>query len=441
MNADAFIQLWDRFRSSLWFLPALMVSGALGLAAATPLIEGLIPDGWANASPLLFSGRAAGARAVLSTIATATIGVAGVLFSMTIVSLQLASSQFGPRLLRTFLRDRSNQLVLGTFLGTFLYCIVVLPTFDASGDSQTGPHIAVTIAALLAIASLAMLVYFIDHIAQSIHVDAVIQSVSEDLASVIDELFPESIGGGRDEPVGQRHTAALRDGEPASVLTDRSGYIRFINGDQVLKLAEEHNLFVQVELRPGAFALHGECLAKIWTNTPLPAAVTDRLKSSFVLGVHRTTLQDILFAFEQVSEVAMRAMSPGINDPTTAVHCVDRIGSGITRLVGRGLPSKWRTDSEGVVRIEIESAQLSEILESTVIAVSRTAGVHLPVWLRLIEVLRIADRRAKRPGDSAILRACASRLAKHGDAEMSCDGDRDRLRDAARWLQNTRQVV
>lgn len=437
MNVDAVIQLWDRFRSSLWFLPALIVSGALGLAAATPFIEAQIPDGWASESPLVFSGRAAGARAVLSTIATATIGVAGVLFSMTIVSLQLASSQFGPRLLRTFLRDRSSQLVLGTFLGTFLYCIVVMPTFDTSPESHSVPHIAVTIAALLAISSLSMLVYFIDHIAQSIHVDAVIHSVSEELRSAIDELFPESIGGGRDEPVGQRHEAPVCDGEPTSVLADKSGYVRFFNGEQVLKLAKEHNLFVQVELRPGTFAMHGECLAKIWTRTPVPAVVTDELKLSFVFGAHRTSLQDILFAFEQVSEIAMRAMSPGINDPTTAVHCVDRIGSGITRLVSRGLPSNWRTDSEGIVRIEIESAGLSEILESTVIAVSRTAGVHLPVWLRLIEVLRIAARRAKRPGDAALLRACTSRLAKHGDAELSCDGDRDRLRDAARWLQQS----
>jgi uncharacterized membrane protein len=168
--------------------------------------------------------------------------------------------------------------------------------------------------------------------------------------------------------------------------------------------------------------------------------VTDELKLCFVFGAHRTNLQDILFAFEQVSEIAMRAMSPGINDPTTAVHCVDRIGAGITRLVSRGVPSKWRTDSEGVVRLEIEPVGLSEILESTVIAVSRTAGVHLQVWLRLIEVLRIAARRAIRSGDCEILRACASRLAKHGDAEMGCDGDRDRLRDAARWLQHTQDM-
>jgi uncharacterized membrane protein len=196
----------------------------------------------------------------------------------------------------------------------------------------------------------------------------------------------------------------------------------------MLKLAEEHDLFVQVALRPGAFALHGECLAKIWTKTPLPAAVTDQLKSSFVLGAHRTTLQDILFAFEQISEIAMRAMSPGINDPTTAVHCVDRIGSGVTRLVGRGLPSKWRTDSEGVVRIEIESAGLSEILDSTVIAVSRTAGVHLPVWLRLIEVLRIADRAVATrvfAVEAAALSACAHATAYHeAESRGLCHGDR-----------------
>ncbi len=227
MNIDAIIQFWDRVRTSLSFIPSLMVIGAIALAASTPAIDAAIPESWPRAIPLLFSGGAVGARAVLTTIATSMIGVAGVVFSMTIVSLQLASSQFGPRLLRTFLRDRGNQVVLGTFLGTFVYCVVVLPMVDTAGSSVYVPHIAVTIAELQAVVSLAMLVYYINHVAQSIHADAVMHSVGRELESVVDQLFPHEIGDSADECHETVVSEESLRSRPHEVFATRSGYLRF----------------------------------------------------------------------------------------------------------------------------------------------------------------------------------------------------------------------
>lgn len=437
INSNTIIHYWDKVRTSLWFVPSLMVSGALGLAAITPVIDGLIPNSWINNTPLVFSGRAAGARAVLMTVSTAAIGVVGVVFSMTIVSLQLASSQFGPRLLRTYMRDQSNQVVLGTFLGTFLYCIVVLPTINETGESPFVPHIAVTISVLLAIVCLAMLVYYIDHIAQSIHADAVIDSVSRELEVVIDGLFPEDIGQGGAASDEKVEPSLAQDHESVQVEAIGSGYIRFINGEKLLAIAESEDLYIYVLRPPGSFVRQGDPIAEVWPAERVDETVCSRIIASVALGAHRTTLQDMLFTFEQASEIAMRAMSPGINDPTTAMHCIDRIGAGLAQLVTRRVPSKWRADTSGVIRIRVDPAGLQDILESTVIAISRTAGVHLQVWLRLIEGLENAAQRARRAEDTEVLRACAQRLAKQAESELVCPADRDRMAAAASWAMDT----
>lgn len=437
IHAKTITHYWDRVRTSLWFVPSLLVLAALGLAAITPAIDRVIPYTWINQTPLLFSGKADGARAVLTTVATATIGVAGVVFSMTIVSLQLASSQFGPRLLRTYLRDRSNQIVLGTFLGTFLYCIVVLPTVNATDQFAFVPHIAVTISVLLAITCLAMLVYYIDHIAQSIHADAVIDSVSRELEVVIDDLFPEDIGqaGGLSDDPGEPDLTQRT--ESVSIESTGSGYIRFINGDKLLAIAEVEDLFIHILRPPGSFVRHGDPIAEASSATQIDDEVHNAIRASIALGAHRTTLQDVLFTFEQASEIAMRAMSPGINDPITAMHCIDRIGDGIARLVKRRYPSRWRADSSGQVRIRVDPVSLEEILESTVIAISRTAGVHLQVWLRLIEGLHNAALCAKQDDVAELLRKCTQRLARQADTELPCPEDQERLAEAASWAHQT----
>jgi uncharacterized membrane protein len=407
---------------------------ALALAAITPVIDRHVPYELIEQIPLAFSGQADGARAVLSTIATSAIGVAGVVFSMTIVTLQLASSQFGPRLLRTFLRDTGTQLALGTFLGTFIYCIVVLPTVATSEDSQFVPHVSVTVAVALAIASLAMLVYYIDHVAQSIHADAVMESVGSELCSVIDNLFPEEVGADADEALEQHGGLPPCDGDPSHVRSVRGGYVRFINAESLLTLASENNLFIVMRSPPGAFVMRDDLLAEVWPEPSAP--MQKKIQAAFVLGAHRTTLQDILFTFEQVSEVAVRALSPGINDPTTAVHCLDQIGAGLTRLVARKLPSKWRTDTAGTVRIEIEPVALHEILNVTVVAISRSADVHLPVWLRMLEILQTAARRARRPRDVETLHQCARQVALQAESQLQSSMDRQRFSEAATWTRS-----
>ncbi|NNF44305.1 MAG: DUF2254 domain-containing protein [Phycisphaerales bacterium] len=425
------VQILDRVRSSLWFLPGLMALGALILGVLAPAADRRIPSDWLLDAPRVFSGNPAGARAILATIATSMITIAGIVFSMTIVSLQLAASQFGPRLLRTFLRDRGNQVVFGTFLATFLYCVLILPTIDGGEDELFVPRIGVTIAVVLAVVGLAMLVYFLNHVAQSIHADAVIAAVGCELDTVIDELFPDSLGeDGHDEDDGT--TLA---GAPMEIEARASGYVRFIDGDALLDVATRHDLTIKVVATVGSFVIEGDDVAHVWPASRQDTdVIASEICAAVALGTHRTALQDTLFVFEQLVEMAVRALSPGINDPTTAKHCIDRIGTGLCRLVTRRMPSPLRRDENQTVRVIAVPVTVDDILAEAIEPLARHAGVHLTVWLGLLRILDASARRARRPGDRAACLSYARRIAATAHAALENEHDRDRLAEATAFL-------
>lgn len=427
-NTDALMQILDRMRTSLWFVPGLLTLGAVLLAVLTTSADRLVPDEWLVSVPLVFSGGPAGARAVLSTIATSMIGIAGVVFSMTIVSLQLASSQFGPRLLRSFLRDRGNQYVLGTFVAIFLYCTLVLPSIDTTAEAEFVPHIAVTVAVLGAIVGLAMLVYFIDHVAQSIHADAVIDSVGKELEESLERVFPEGIGEGRDAAAEENPDRTWKQ-----VLATRSGYVRVVSGEVLLRLAKTHEFVIRIDAVPGTFVIESEPLASVDVSGAIPDEVGRKIVQAFIIGPHRTTLQDSGFAFEQLTEMALRALSSGINDPTTAIHCIHRLGAGLAKFVVLPVPSSTRTDEDGTVRALAEPVALSHILDVSLEPIARCAASQLPVWLSLLSIQQVAHERARRDQDQILIRDQALRFV--ADARERFEGARDRehIRDASLW--------
>ncbi|MCA9289975.1 MAG: DUF2254 domain-containing protein [Phycisphaerales bacterium] len=425
LSRDFVTQLWDRIRTSLWFVPGVMAVGAIMLAATIPWIDDAAPDALASL-PLVYSSGPAGARAVLSTIATSMITIAGVVFSMTIVSLQLASSQFGPRLLRTFLRDRVNQVVLGTFIATFLYCVLVMPRVDGMTDSVHVPHLAITLAIALALLGLGMLVYFIDHVAQSIHADAVVASVANELDRTIDSLYPEAVGTAPPPAVTPPDPPAA--GHPVAATS--SGYLRFIDGDALLRLATDGDLVIHLATIVGRYVVDGAVLATIDGASVAPATV-DAVRDACVLGSHRSALQDVSFPFEQLAEMAVRALSAGINDPTTAIHCVDRIGSGLARLVARDLPSSVRIAPDGAARLVAPRVTLADVLRASVDPIARNAGAQFVVWMRLLAVLALVRTRARRTDDRETIDLHVSRVLKMTEAAFDDPEDRRRLAAAA----------
>ncbi len=384
---------WERLRSSFWFVPATMTLAAAGAAFGAIAADRVVGHhlealGW------FYAGGPEGARAVLSTVAGSVITVAGVTFSITIAVLSLASNQLGPRLPRTFVRDRGNQVVLGTFVATFVYCLLVLRTVR-TGETFV-PHASVTLAVLLALTSLGVLIWFIHHVAVGIQIDHVLAAVSDELHGALRRLFPEEVGRpARAEPAPTLPAARL-EGEGPRVASTRTGYLQLVDGDGLLALATRHDLVLRIERHPGAFLAAGDPLVTAWP--PAGArALEARLRGLFVVGVERTLRQDVAFGFHQLVEIGVRALSPGTNDPFTAASCVDHLAVALVERVRRATPPAHRLDAGGHLRVVAEPIGPEQLVPLVFDPLREYGRGSTLVTLRLLDALERVAREATEP--------------------------------------------
>ena len=332
-----------------------------------------------------------GARTLLATVAGSVITIAGVAFSITIVALTLASSQFGPRLLKNFMKDIGNQVVLGTLIATFLYCLLVLGAIRENGDTIFVPHISVLVGLLLTLTSIGVFIFFIHHISISIHADTVVAGVSKDLKAAINNLFPEKMGQSsapHDPPLEEVLPSGFQRDSIAFVSVG-SGYLQAIDSPGVMALATKQDVLIQLLYRPGEFIVEGETIGKIWPPGPVTEALITDLQEAFLLGSYRTEEQDIEFSIHQLVEVALRALSPGINDPFTAISCLDRLGDVLTLLSGRILPSCLRYDEEHILRVITYPLTIDGIFDAAFNQLRQYGCTSVAVGLRLLEVFSL----------------------------------------------------
>lgn len=431
MRARIFKHL-DRIRSSFWFIPIVMTCGTAGLAVMTIALDeagtfqSLQTLGWT------FTGGAEGASTVLGTIAGSMITIVGVVFSMTLLTLSLASSQFGPRLLRNFMRDTTYQLVLGTFVSTFLYCLLVLRTIRRVEDASFVPHLSVTLGVLFAIMSLGVLIYFIHHVSVSIQADQIVARIGTELNAEIERLFPPQIGQGgprtADAPPAARFLETLaREARP--VNSTRDGYLQFIDADALMALATQANIVLQLELRPGHYVVAGRPLVRVWPGNRTVEGLAERIAAAFAFGSQRTPGQDVEFAIDQLVEIAVRALSPGINDPFTAISCVDRLGSALCRVARREIPSPYRHDDQGQLRVVAPAVTFAEIADAAFKQIRHHARSSATVTLHLLKTIGVIAQFTCRPDDRAALRQHAENIA-HGACKGLLEDDEQRAVEA-----------
>lgn len=399
--------LWDRLHSTYWFVPSLVTIGCLAMAFALVWWDRSYTDvpgwlGWA------YGGGADGARALLSAIAGSTITVVSVTFSVMVVALTVSSQHFGPRLLSSFMRDSASQAVLGTFTGLFAYCLVVLRTVQGDGDDSYSvfvPHLAVSGAVILSLGSVAMLIYYVHHIAMSMQVSEITSRVVEDLERSIDRIYPEELGESEapDAPPPVPAGAIL-------IRSATSGYVQEIDGPALLAAASKAETTIWILQRPGTFVVAHQPLAGAFP----PPADRERLArevcGSFTFGAERTSRQDVAYAAQQLVEVALRALSPGVNEPFTAVTCIDRLAQGLARLARRGLPSATRTDKDGPGRVIAPPRRFDDLLVEVFEPIARHAESEPVVTERLQQVLRTLRDLAPRPDDRAAIDRVAARM-------------------------------
>lgn len=415
------LNLVERVRESLWFLPGVMALCAAGLAFLTVWVDVKVPERWVQDMGWVYSGGASGASAVLGTVASSIVTIMGVVFSMTLVALSLASTQFGPRILRNFMRDRSNQAVLGVFVATFLYNLLVLRTIRRETEGEFVPRISVTVGVAMALASVGVLIYFIHHVSVSIQADEIIGRVNRELMQGMERLYPERMGEGAAEKGGEAER--LCAGEGRAIGSEGDGYVQVIDPEQLVSAAEKWDVVVRVERRPGQYVSCGEALARCWPLERGKEELVVEVRRAFGVGDQRTPQQDVEFAVLQLVEIAVRALSPGVNDPFTAITCVDRLGSALRRLAEREMPSAERRGKDGKLRVIAAGPTFPRVLEAAFDQIRQNARGSAAVTLRVLEALRSVAEKTTRVGDREAVRRQAEAVMIGAREVLRAPGD------------------
>jgi uncharacterized membrane protein len=412
------LRFFEDVADAFWVLPALIVFALGGLAVVAVDIQlfGRLPD-WIP-SGLVYGGGDTGARTLLGAIASSTIGVAGTLFSITIAALTLASSQMGPRLLRNFMRDRGNQVTLGVFLGTFAYALIVLRSVRGGEAAAFVPSLGVTIGLLLAGACVALLIYFIHHVANRINVDTVIDLVHDDVVEDMERLTLEAACPTFDDAVDW--TSAT------TVCLPHSGYLQQLDTGALVDWACEHDCVVRMLKRPGEFVYPFSPIALV--SAPVEGA-EDAVWSRIALSRQGGSPSDFTFPIAQLVEVAVRALSPGINDPRTAISVLNRLGAALAWLAPRHLHSGVY-EKDGLVRLRVPALDYAAVAGAMFDMIRQNAGTSPAVLTHLMAVLTAIAGVDRDPERLAVLRRQARVAVEQGQAQFVNETDKVELTEA-----------
>ncbi|MGE5457877.1 MAG: DUF2254 domain-containing protein [Methanococcaceae archaeon] len=354
--------LWINLKSSLWFLPSIIV--LLFSFAALVLIEiDVLYNSDLNEMNLtIFGSSAEGARGILTTIAASMITVAGVVFSITIVALSLTSSQYSSRVLRNFMRDHKTQFVLGVFIGIFSFCLIVLRTIRGPEESKFVPEIAVFFAVILSFLGIGAFVFFIHHIASSIQASQIIANIYNETMDIVNKMFPDELKVDQEDEDNRIKIKWMEDDNFYPVLTDKTGYIQKINRNLLLKTAKRYDVVLRVEVPIGTFLIESTPFISIQGNKKPDEEVINLLKKVLTIERQRTIEQDPAYGIRQLVDVALKALSPGINDTTTAIMCIERLTAILCRLAERKINNCLIRD-EGTVKVIMEEADFTDYMD------------------------------------------------------------------------------
>ena len=408
-------QILDALRTSFWFVPSLMLLLSAGLAFALLYIDQRYDPGMKSSISWAYTGGPEGARSLLSTIAGSMITAASVTFSLASVALSIASQQYGSRVLRNFMRDRVTQVLLGTFVSTFLYSVLVVRVIRGS-DFSGGfvPAISITVAIGLSLLSLLMLVYFVHHVSSSIQASHIVSTISNDMQEAIPKLFPSEVARPAKEPA----TEPFADRSFTVVAVDDSGYLQSIDTDDLMELATERNIVIEVMLKPGDHIVQGAPVAQVRPST-ISEKDRVRILEAFLVGAARTPTQDIRYQFQQLTDVVVRALSPGINDPFTAINGIDELTTGLTLLARRPRTAELREDVDGTPRLFVPRPQLEELLRNTVGHMSIYAASDSFVMDRLRLALDTVEPDLQGPSELATLTSLRAQMQAQQQAKSA----------------------
>ena len=405
--------LREQLASTYWIIPAIMVMFSIILSLVTIHIDQTAPPSYLQELGWLGVDDPDGARSFLSVVAGSMIGTTGVIFSITIASLVQASSQLGPRILNNFLRDRGNQFVLGTLTATYTYCLFTLKSINNTATSSFVPNLSIITSIVLTLLSLGALVYFFHHITASLQADNVITQVGEELTIAIEKIFPDKTGlFSVDQEKPEKAPNPTEDN--MVINSKRSGYLQAIDRDTLIDVARENDLMMRTELRPGEFTATEAPLVTVWPRRDGVEELEERIEKAFILGDQRLRIQDVEYHLNQLIEIAVRALSPGINDPFTAMNCIDQVAASLTQLLERSIPTGYYYDEEDALRLITKPLTYTEIIETSFNQIRRNGSDSVSVMVKLLEAIEMLAPQTKTWEQSNVLREQADRVYKSG---------------------------
>lgn len=426
-------------RSSFWFLPSLMVFGNVALATALVAADSAGSKRWLAEWPRLFGAGPEGARQILSTLAGSMMSVMGITFSMTLLALALASSQYTSRILRDFMRSRVTQVTLGIFGGIFAYCLIVLRTIRG-GDAEFVPSLAVFFAVVMALGGVGVLIYFIHHIASSIQASSIIASVSHETIAAIDRSFPDNTGQGpkkAEEGTNGQHLPSLDERTWYAVPAAVSGYVQSVEHDALLGLARDRKSIVRMERGIGAFVVENTPLASLALTCPPDQEMIAALNGAYSISRHRTVEQDPAFGIRQIVDMALKALSPGVNDVSTAVMCVDYLTAILARLACRQFPPSHRHEGEALRVISIVPT-FEGLLAEALDQIRRSAEGKVSIMARMLGAIDTLASLTANPSHRRALDEQVQWIAELADRTIASTHDRARIE---RRLRQVREAL
>lgn len=412
-----------QFRQQFWFIPAVFTVLALILAEVGIALEERY--GVPESLKFIYSGGETGARTLMGAVASSAIGVAGTVFSITIAALSYAAGSMGPRLLDNFTRDRGNQVVLGTFIATFAFTLYSLRAVQGGEENPFVPHYNVTGAMLLALACIAALVYYLAHVTGSINMTRVITLLRDDLQDSLEKATHQ-----REDSQGKRQPPPENYWQNGEVLrAPRGGYLQLVDVEELIKLADREDVALRLHVKPGDY---------VFTNSVIVTAIPhlpDGVMDTLTLGRTRLQGQDLEYSVRQLTEVASRALSPGVNDPVTAIDVIDRFGDALCRLHDRSWPDGVHFSGDHL-RLVRPVTTFGGLLDSMFHMIRQYGKGSPAVTIRMLEVLRSIAACMDDPARHAELRRHAEMIYADALENTPNDNDRADLKDRYEGVLN-----
>ncbi|GAB3641974.1 DUF2254 domain-containing protein [Spirosoma arcticum] len=426
-------QYWQLLRESLWFVPGLLVLGAFGLAYGLIEFDSSTSFDGAKRFPLLFGVGAEGSRGMLTAIAGSMLTVAALAFSLTLSTISQVSSQYSPRVLRNFMRDRVNQVVMGYFVGVFAYCLIVLGTIRGTDEGKFVPATAVLAGLLLALGGVAALIFFIHHIAESLQTGTIVRRIFHETGLAIDDLFPDQLGEPIDDPA--KAEAALRYSDEETgwwpVVAKQTGYLQRIDTEGLLRWATKNRVVLRIERGMGAFINEGTRLFSVRSGMERPdpdqADWPDDLLDFVSIGRHRNVEQDVAFGIQQLVDITLKALSPGINDTTTAIMAIDYLGAIVGRLAEREFPARLRSDGQQL-RVLVRATDYADYVRLAFDLPRINAEGNHAVFRRLLRALAVGAAAACAADRKPIINEQARLLLDHASQTLTTDYEKQQVR-------------